>query len=129
MKRLLCLLAAGIPVLGAELQPCLSQGTLVSPEMAAGEVGEGVQILDLRPKADWDKGHLPKSKQLTLADENFTEKVKAMMNPAKPLLIYCRSGRCSPKAAKLLREAGFSHVDELDGGMDAWEQAGRPVER
>lgn len=129
MKRLLCLLAAGFPVWAVEPEPCLAQGKLVTTEMAAGEIGEGVQILDLRPKADWDKGHLPKSKQLTLADENFTEKVKAMMDPKKPLLVYCRSGRCSPKAAKLLREAGFTHVDELDGGLDAWEQEGRTVER
>jgi rhodanese-related sulfurtransferase len=131
MKRLLFLVAAavGVPVLfGAGTAPP-GESASVKVEQAAPMLDSTAQILDLRPKADWDKGHLPYSKQLNLADENFTEKAKAMFDPSKPLLVYCRNGRCSPKAAKQLREAGFTKVDDLDGGIEAWESAGHAVER
>lgn len=130
MRQLLFLVAAAFQAFAGEpVSTAAPQGCLVKVEQAAVALEKGAQVLDLRPKSDWEKGHLARSKQLTTADENFTEKVKAMVDPAKPLLVYCRSGRCSAKAAKQLREAGFARVDELEGGIEAWTLAGRPVER
>ena len=43
------------------------------------------------------------------------------------MAIYCRSGRRSQKAARILTERGFT-VIELDGGLNAWEKAGLPTE-
>jgi len=41
--------------------------------------------------------------------------------------VYCKSGRMSRIAASTLAELGYQDVIELDGGMDAWRDAGLPI--
>ena len=40
------------------------------------------------------------------------------------IVLYCLTGRMSDIAARTLVEQGFTNVWDLDGGMNAWEQAG-----
>lgn len=44
-----------------------------------------------------------------------------------PLAVYCRTGRMSALAVRDLTVLGYTDVVELAGGMQAWQQAGRPV--
>ena len=46
----------------------------------------------------------------------------------KDYVLHCAMGWRSALAADTLREMGFD-VAHLDGGMEAWEAAGGPVER
>jgi len=48
-------------------------------------------------------------------------------DPATPLAVYCRSGRMSAIAAETLAGLGFADVVELEGGMIAWEGAGKAL--
>ncbi|HEX9766562.1 MAG TPA: rhodanese-like domain-containing protein [Nitriliruptorales bacterium] len=41
--------------------------------------------------------------------------------------VYCMSGNMSRQAALALVEAGVTDVRELDGGMLAWQDAGRDL--
>lgn len=43
------------------------------------------------------------------------------------LAVYCMSGNMSRQAALVLAEAGYTDVRELDGGMLAWQDAGRDL--
>ena len=43
------------------------------------------------------------------------------------ILLYCRSGRMSAEAATTLVDEGYTNVYELQGGMNAWEAAGRKI--
>ena len=45
-----------------------------------------------------------------------------------PLAIYCRSGNMSADAVRDLAAMGYTDVTELEGGFDAWVEAGRPLE-
>jgi rhodanese-related sulfurtransferase len=38
------------------------------------------------------------------------------------IIVYCRSGKRSAMAQELLRQAGFSHVRNLEGGMLAYQE-------
>ncbi|MGH9011380.1 MAG: rhodanese-like domain-containing protein [Acidimicrobiia bacterium] len=43
------------------------------------------------------------------------------------ILLYCRSGRMSEEAGAALHEDGYTKVAHLEGGMKAWEAAGRKL--
>ena len=44
------------------------------------------------------------------------------------IAVYCRSGRRSKAAAEFLVKQGYN-VIELEGGIMAWQKAGKPVEK
>jgi len=48
------------------------------------------------------------------------------LDTAAPVITVCQSGRRSQKAAEALSAAGYE-VSNLDGGMNAWIQDGKPV--
>jgi rhodanese-related sulfurtransferase len=53
-------------------------------------------------------------------------------NPKLPLdaqvILICREGYSSSLAAALLRAIGFSHATDVIGGVEAWREAGLPLE-
>jgi phage shock protein E len=95
-------------------------------EQADKQLADGVELLDVRTQSEWNEGHLQGAKLVPLAKDGFLDKAKAALDPKKPVLVYCKSGGRSAKAAKQLREAGFT-VYDLAGGITAWQKAGKPV--
>jgi rhodanese-related sulfurtransferase len=53
--------------------------------------------------------------------------VVKVVDPKKPVLVYCRSGGRSAKAAKQMKDLGFVEISDLDGGITAWKKAGKKV--
>ena len=53
-------------------------------------------------------------------------------NPKLPLdarvILLCREGYSSSLAAALLQAIGFSQATDVIGGVDAWREAGLPIE-
>lgn len=43
------------------------------------------------------------------------------------IVIYCRSGNESAIAAQTLIDLGYTNIDNLDGGMNAWSASGRAL--
>ena len=83
----------------------------------------GPTPLDVRQDSEWEAGHLPKAQHIELGS------VKAAQPGIRsgPLTIYCGHGDRAMTAASLLEAAGRRDLAVLDGGFEAWSQAGRPV--
>lgn len=77
--------------------------------------------------------HIPDEGSITGTDAAvaYTDILSNSSLPANrgtPIALYCRSGRMSTIAARNLVDAGYTNVVELDGGMDAWQQAGNELQ-
>jgi rhodanese-related sulfurtransferase len=83
-------------------------------------------IVDVRPAADFKKGHLMNALNLPLArlDEQLGELGK---DKARPILVYCALGNSSNEAARKLMQHGFTDVHSLRGGIDGWLASNLPT--
>lgn len=83
-------------------------------------------IVDLRPQADFRKGHLLNAVNLPLAklEERVSELGK---DKARPVILYCALGGSSNEAATKLRKLGYTEAYPLRGGLNAWLQNNLPV--
>jgi rhodanese-related sulfurtransferase len=43
------------------------------------------------------------------------------------VLLVCQTGQQSNKAVRVVQDAGYAEVHVLEGGLNAWQQAGMPV--
>lgn len=100
-----------------------------SPAAVARWIQEtpAAQIVDVRTKEEFATGRLAKAVLIPWTDKDFSERAKKELDPAKPVLVYCRSGRRSTEAAAELAKLGFKSVRNLKGGITAWTGAGLPV--
>ena len=127
MKTLIHLIIAGFLAGVSQAAEEVAKDQPIKIEQAAAKIEAGVQLLDVRTKEEWDAGHLKGAKWVPLAEEGFVDKAKAVLDPKKPVVVYCRSGGRSAKATKQLRDAGFTTVHDMAGGIVAWEKEGKPV--
>ena len=83
-------------------------------------------VVDLRPAADFEKGHIAGAKNVQMSQFDPENKQLA---PAKalPVVLVCKVGQTADGAAKRLRKAGFSNVSVLEGGVQAWQGADLPL--
>ncbi len=83
-------------------------------------------VVDLRPVADFDKGHIPGAKNVQMSQFDPENKRLAAAKTL-PVILVCKNGQTAGSAAKRLRKAGFEHVYMLEGGIQAWQQADLPL--
>jgi len=88
----------------------------------------GSLVLDVREGSEFASGHLPRARHIPLGE--LARRVDEIAKyKEKPVIVTCRSGARSGSACRTLRNAGFTKVYNLKGGVPAWEQASLPVER
>jgi hydroxyacylglutathione hydrolase len=78
----------------------------------------------VRRQPEWDAGHIENATWWPL--DNFRVSPPEIDREA-PLAVHCKSGYRSIIASSLLERAGFHHVLNVVGGLDAWQQAKLPV--
>ncbi|MBP8823597.1 MAG: rhodanese-like domain-containing protein [Flavobacteriales bacterium] len=83
-------------------------------------------VVDVRTAGEFAQGHLEGAAQIDWKGGTLLKDLSAIDRSA-PVLLYCGSGVRSGEAKAALIGAGFPNVYDLAGGMEAWEQAGKPV--
>ena len=94
----------------------------MKPEDARGRAD--LHVLDVREPDEWRAGHIAGAQHIPLGElsARIAEVPKDM-----PILAVCRHGSRSGSAARGLRQLGYT-VENLEGGVTAWKQAGLPLE-
>lgn len=87
---------------------------------------ENALVVDLRPSAEFEKGHIPGSKNVQMSQFDPENKQLAAAK-ALPIVLVCKTGQSASDAAKRLKKAGFEQVHVLDGGIGGWQQADLPL--
>ncbi|MGZ5037746.1 MAG: rhodanese-like domain-containing protein [Usitatibacter sp.] len=85
-------------------------------------------VLDVRDAAEFAAGHLPKARHIPL-DELSKRVGEIAKYKEKPVLVTCKGGTRSAGAARVLKQAGFTTVYQLKGGLGAWREASLPLEK
>jgi rhodanese-related sulfurtransferase len=83
-------------------------------------------VVDLRPSADFEKGHIPGARNVQMSQFDPENKQLAAAR-ALPVVLVCKAGQTAGAAAKRLKQAGFEQVYVLEGGIQAWQQADLPL--
>lgn len=74
-----------------------------------------------------DEGQLPGT-DLAIRFDEISDSEALPPDLDTPLAIYCKSGNMSAEAVADLVALGYTDVVELDGGFDAWVEAGRRLD-
>src|SRR4030095_6738586 len=75
----------------------------------------GVALLDVREKEEWDERHFPAA---TFLPRGFLEVrvEKSVPDKENPVVVYCAGGTRSAYAAKTLQDLGYKDVVSMAGG-------------
>lgn len=84
-----------------------------------------VVVLDVREPHEWAAGHIDGAVHIPMGD--LPSRV-GELDPAKHTVVVCHVGGRSARVTAWLHAQGHDVVN-LEGGMDAWERAGRQVAR
>ena len=86
------------------------------------------KIIDVRTPEEVAEGHLADATTINFLSPDFTSQV-AGLNKKGTYLLYCRSGARTRKAADAMQKMGFKHVYMLEGGINAWKEAGKTIKK
>lgn len=94
------------------------------PSIRPADVADDAFVLDVREDDEWVAGHAPQALHVPLGELP----ARAAAVPVdREVVVVCRVGGRSAQAVAWLNGQGWSTVN-LDGGMQAWAAAGRPLE-
>ena len=88
---------------------------------------DGVQLIDVRTPEEYKDGFITNAINIDYFSPSFSEDIK-VLDKEKPVIVYCRSGNRSAKSAKILEEAGFKEIYDLEGGFTNWKDLGLDFE-
>lgn len=87
-----------------------------------------VQLVDVRRPEEFKEGHIKGALLANWQDDQHFQSQVAKLDKNKPVYLYCLAGVRGNKAATWLVQHGFTQVVNLEGGITAWKEAGKPIE-
>jgi len=97
-------------------------------EFSAKIAEAGVIVLDVRTPAEFAEGYIEGARLIDFQSGNFENEI-ALLDKNATYAVYCRSGNRSGQAAKIMQDAGFTNLFNLNGGVIDWANTGLPLIR
>lgn len=122
-------IAAGFVFFRPDSAPNGEPGALAYPDEisvteAAEKRDQGAFILDVREPDEWQQFHIPGAQLIPLGE--LAER-SAEIPQDQEIVVVCRSGNRSAVGRDILRDAGFTQVTSMAGGMLDWHSQGYPT--
>ncbi|MGW5866106.1 rhodanese-like domain-containing protein [Streptomyces sp. NPDC055239] len=97
------------------------------PTVGVGDLTGGDFLLDVREDEEWQAGHAEGALHIPMSEfvSRYGELTEAAPQDGK-VNVICRVGGRSAQVATYLLQQGIDAVN-VDGGMQSWQAAGRPV--
>ena len=86
----------------------------------------GVVILDVRTPGEFAEGYIEGARLIDFQNGNFETEIADLDKNAN-YAVYCRSGNRSGQAVKIMQDAGFLDLFNLEGGVIDWANQGKPL--
>ncbi len=89
---------------------------------------KGPILIDVRTADEYAQGHLANAKLIDIRSNDFKSQA-SKLDKTKPVFVYCKAGIRSSSAVDILSKLGFKEIYDLGGGITAWQQANKPIEK
>ncbi|MGO1173638.1 MAG: rhodanese-like domain-containing protein [Actinomycetaceae bacterium] len=96
--------------------------TITIDDLPGETIPEGYIVLDVREDDEWEAGHAPGAVHIPLGE--LADRADELGD--EDILVVCRTGGRSGRAAQWLNQAGYDAWN-VDGGMLGWARAGREI--
>lgn len=106
----------------------------LNPEQVAAEIENGdATLIDVREPQERETASIPGAisaprGMLEFYADSSLPYHREEFDQGRRIILHCASGGRSALAAKTLQDMGYTNVAHLDGGIKAWQEAGRPTE-
>ena len=112
-----------------QISGCNGKENIVSvpaPVFDKAIIADSMQLLDVRTPQEYAEGHIDGALNIDVQSDDFQKMAEKDLSKDSTILVYCRSGRRSMDAAKILTKLGYKVVN-LKGGIIEWKEDGLPV--
>lgn len=95
------------------------------PQLVSHESGV---VVDVGEVNEFKNGHIPNA--INIPVEQIDSNLKKLQkHKEKPIILTCRSGQRSTKAANILKKHEFTNLYTLTGGLAAWQKENLPLDK
>jgi rhodanese-related sulfurtransferase len=108
----------------------------LGPEEANQALEAGALLVDIRSDSQRDRDGLipgarvvPRNELEWRLDPACDYGDPELANPDAQVVVFCNKGYQSSLVAATLKDMGFDRATDVDGGFQAWREAGLPVEK
>jgi rhodanese-related sulfurtransferase len=103
-----------------------NKGNITPVEATAMINHDDAVIIDVRPAADYSKGHIINAVNIP-ASNLLSQLTQLEKYKNRTIILSCRSGAQSSVALKQLTKQGYENVYNLKGGILNWQSENLPV--
>ena len=104
----------------------ISGYTSVNTDQATRLFNDDAFVLDVRTAGEYKEGFIGNATNIS-STEISAKLGHLPADKDTPILVYCLTGARSARAAAIMSKDGYTNVNNLSGGINAWKAAGLPV--